>query len=47
MLAGHRRDSETTYRYESGGGVFVRMLEVNPVGFVTSYPGLWEAESVI
>lgn len=42
----YRRVGETTYRYESGGGVFVRILEVNAVGFVTSYPGLWQAESV-
>lgn len=41
----YRREGETTYRYESGGGVFMRMLEVNAFGFVTSYPGLWQAES--
>jgi hypothetical protein len=41
----YRREGERTYRYESGGGSFVRMLEVNAVGFVTSYPGLWQAES--
>jgi hypothetical protein len=41
----YRREGEGTYRYESGGGTFVRMLEVNAVGFVTSYPGLWQAES--
>lgn len=40
----YRRESETTYRYESGGGVFVRVLEVNAVGFVTNYPGLWVQE---
>jgi len=40
----YRREGETTYRYESGGGAFVRSLEVNAVGFVTSYPGLWVAE---
>jgi hypothetical protein len=42
----YRRERETTYRYESGGGTFVRLLEVNAVGFVTSYPGLWHVESV-
>jgi hypothetical protein len=41
----YRREGETTYRYESGGCAFVRMLEVNAVGFVTSYPDLWHAES--
>jgi uncharacterized protein len=40
----YRREGETTYRYESGGGVFMRMLEVNEVGFVTNYPGLWVEE---
>ena len=40
----YKRESETTYRYESGGGVFVRVLEVNAVGFVTNYPGLWVQE---
>jgi uncharacterized protein len=41
----YRRAGETTYRYESGGGAFVKMLEVNAIGFVTSYPGFWQAES--
>jgi len=41
----YRREGEHTYRYESGGGDFARILEVNAAGFVTSYPGLWEAES--
>jgi uncharacterized protein len=40
----YRREGEGTYRYASSGGVFVRRLEVNPAGFVTSYPGLWQAE---
>jgi hypothetical protein len=40
----YRRVDNTTYRYESRGGVFVRMLEVNAVGFVTSYPDLWQEE---
>jgi hypothetical protein len=41
----YRREGEKTYRYESGGGAFVRMLEVNAVGFVTNYPGFWNVES--
>ena len=42
----YRREGERTYRYESGGGSFVRTLEVNAAGLVTSYPGLWQADSV-
>ncbi len=41
----YRRDGERTYRYTSGGGRFTRVLQVNAVGFVTSYPGLWQVES--
>jgi hypothetical protein len=41
----YRRVADRTYRYESGGGSFVRTLEVDSAGFVTSYPGLWQAES--
>lgn len=33
----------TTYRYESGRGAFQALLRTNAIGFVTSYPGLWEA----
>jgi hypothetical protein len=40
----YRRAGQRTYRYESGGGAFVRVLEVNATGFVTTYPGLWQAE---
>lgn len=40
----YRRLGETTWRYESAGGRFVRELEVNEEGFVTHYPGLWQAE---
>jgi hypothetical protein len=41
----YRRLSERTWRYESAGGKFVRDLEVDEDGFVTLYPGLWQAES--
>jgi uncharacterized protein len=41
----YRREEERAYRYQSAGGTFMRVLEVNAVGFVTSYPGLWQAES--
>lgn len=40
----YRREGPQMYRYESGGGEFVRMLEVSAVGFVTHYPGLWIEE---
>ena len=40
----YRRLSDDVYRYESGGGAFVRELTVNDAGFVTSYPGFFEAE---
>ncbi len=42
----YRRERERMYRYESAGGRFVRVLEVNAAGFVTNYPDLWQAESV-
>jgi len=40
----YRREGRQTYRYESDGGAFVRLLEVNAAGFVTNYPGLWAEE---
>ena len=40
----YRRVSESTYRYESGGG-FVADLEVDSVGFVKNYPDFWQAEA--
>jgi hypothetical protein len=39
----YRRIDVTTYHYESGGGAFTALLRTNAAGFVTSYPGLWEA----
>ena len=36
------RMSESKYRYQSGKGSFI--LDTNPVGFVTQYPGQWELE---
>jgi hypothetical protein len=42
----YRRVAERTYRYESDGGTFTRTLGVNDTGFVTRYPGLWEAEAL-
>ncbi|HEX6068930.1 MAG TPA: putative glycolipid-binding domain-containing protein [Longimicrobiaceae bacterium] len=39
----HRLDGGL-YRYESGGGRFTADLLVDESGFVTRYPGVWEAE---
>ena len=41
----YRRLGESVYRYESAGGKFVADLEVNQAGFVTNYPGFWQAEA--
>lgn len=37
----YTRTGETTYRFESGDGKFVRDLTVNDAGLVVDYPGLW------
>jgi hypothetical protein len=39
----YRRIDQSTYRYESAGGGFAADLQVNQAGFVTNYPGIWEA----
>lgn len=41
----YTRLDKTTYRYESGGGSFVRDLKVNEAGLVTDYPDYWTTES--
>ena len=41
----YRHVAGSSYRYESAGGKFVADLEVNDMGFVTRYPGLWEMEN--
>jgi len=40
----YRRLDETTYRYESAGGRFVTVLQVNAAGLVTRYPNFFETE---
>jgi hypothetical protein len=40
----YTRIAESTYRYESAGGQFMRELSVNAEGLVLEYPGLWRAE---
>lgn len=42
----YRREGDRLYRYTSAGGRFVRELTVNESGFVTHYPGLWQAEGM-
>lgn len=41
----YRRLDEATYRYESADGQFIADLQVNSSGFVTDYPGIWQAEA--
>ena len=43
----YHREGDAAYRYESRGGAFVRVLDVDPSGFVTDYPGLWRAEALV
>ncbi len=41
----YRHVANKAYRYESGGGAFVREITVNAAGFITNYPGLWLVEA--
>jgi hypothetical protein len=41
----YQRIATDLYRYESGGGTFVRELSVNPAGFIVTYPGFWETDT--
>ena len=41
----YRRVEASTYRYESAGGSFGADLQVDTDGFVTNYPGLWQADA--
>jgi len=41
----YERRSADTYWYESPTFDYHEMLRLGPVGFVASYPNLWEAES--
>ena len=40
----YRREDTHSYRYQSRGGRFERLLRIDAEGFVVSYPGIWEAE---
>lgn len=46
LLQLYRRQGERTYRYESSGGRFVRVLEVSRDGLVVAYPDLWIGEAL-
>ena len=41
----YRRLGAARYRYESGGGAFVRDLSINAAGFVTVYPDFFALET--
>ena len=40
----HYERVETKYWYEAQSLEYVAMLEVNQIGLIRRYPGLWEAE---
>jgi len=40
----YTRLSESRYRYESRGGSFVAEIEVDELGLVQDYPGIWKRE---
>ena len=44
LVQRYERRSDTTYWYEAPRFGYAELLEVDPVGFVRRYPGLWEAE---
>jgi hypothetical protein len=41
----YERRSETTYWYEAPRFDYAALLEVDHLGFIRSYPGLWELEA--
>lgn len=41
----YRRTAVASYRYTSADGSFAAELTVNAAGFVTHYPGRWQAEA--
>lgn len=46
LVQRYERRSDTSYRYEAPRFGYAELLEVDPVGFVRRYPGLWEAEEL-
>jgi len=45
LVQRYERRSETTYWYEAPRFSYAEMLDVDSVGFVRRYPGLWEVEA--
>jgi hypothetical protein len=45
LVQRYERRSATTYWYEAPRFSYAELLEVDPLGFVRRYPGLWEAEA--
>lgn len=41
----YERRSQASYWYEAHGVGYAALLHVDAAGFVTRYPGLWEADS--
>jgi hypothetical protein len=41
----YRRTGPSNYRYDSAGGSFIRELQLNEAGLVTSYPDFFELET--
>jgi hypothetical protein len=44
LVQRYERRTESTYWYESPTAPYADFLEVDAIGFVRRYPGLWEAE---
>jgi len=45
LVQRYERRSETTYWYQAPRFGYAEMLDVDSVGFVRRYPGLWEVEA--
>jgi hypothetical protein len=45
LIQRYERRSETTYWYEAPRFTYADLLEVDHMGFVQKYPGLWEVEA--
>jgi len=41
----YERRSETTYWYEAPRFTYAELLDVDPIGFIQRYPGLWAVEA--
>ncbi len=45
LVQRYERRSETTYWYEAPRFDYAALLEVDSIGFIREYPGLWHAEA--